>query len=57
MGILTNEMPALRAFGFVKCSSLIFPSYYLKGWVPGIARIFLIKKKCDKFYAIRSPSG
>jgi hypothetical protein len=45
MDIWTNEMPALRAFGFLKCSSLIFPSYYLKGWVPGIARIFFDKKK------------
>jgi hypothetical protein len=45
MGILTNEMPALRAFGFLKCSSLIFPSYYLKGWVPGIASIFFMKTK------------
>jgi hypothetical protein len=41
MGILTNEMPALQAFCFLKCSSLIFASYYLMGWVPGIARIFL----------------
>jgi len=53
MGILTNEMPALPAFCFLKCSSLIFSSYYLMGWVPGIARIFFYEKnKCDKFYAI-----
>jgi hypothetical protein len=57
MGILTNEMPALQAFCFLKCSSLIFPSYYLMGWVPAIARIVFMKKKVTSFMPFETLQG